>query len=89
MRSATINRGCQLSLNMGASYGIHAKTARGYVPLGSVWEGEDSDLLERLLSFYPRKRPEKILDATMNGGRFWRGSDRPVIGGSGCNCSGW
>ena len=49
-------------------------------PLGSVWEGEDSDLLERLLSFYPRKRPERILDATMNGGRFWRGSDRPVIG---------
>lgn len=80
MRSARISRGCQLSLNMGASYGIHAKTDRGYIPLGSVWEGEDSDLLERLLSFYPRKRPERILDATMNGGRFWRGSDRPVIG---------
>ena len=51
-----------------------------YAPLASVWHGEDAELLERLLCFYPRKRPRKILDATMNGGRFWRGSERAVIG---------
>src|SRR5574341_2230058 len=51
-----------------------------YAPLPSVWHGEDAALLERLLSFYPRKQPKRILDATVNGGRFWRGSDRPVIG---------
>ncbi len=37
-------------------------------------------MLERLLDFYPRRRPRRILDATVNGGRFWRGSKRPVIG---------
>jgi SAM-dependent methyltransferase len=51
-----------------------------YEPLASVWHGEDAGLIERLLSFYPRRRPRKILDATVNGGRFWRGSKRPVIG---------
>jgi SAM-dependent methyltransferase len=51
-----------------------------YAPLPSVWYGEDSELLERLLDFYPRKKPRRILDATLNGGRFWRGSNRPVIG---------
>ena len=51
-----------------------------YKPLPSIWEGEDSDLLERLLSFYPRTEPKRILDATVNGGRFWKGSTRPVIG---------
>lgn len=51
-----------------------------YAPLPSVWEGEDLELLEAMLSFYPRKRPQRILDATVNGGRFWRGSSRPVIG---------
>lgn len=51
-----------------------------YAPLPSVWSGEDSELLEKFLSFYPRKRPRRILDATVNGGRFWRGSKRPVIG---------
>ncbi len=51
-----------------------------YAPLPSVWEGEDSGLLERMLCFYPRKKPRRILDATVNGGRFWRGSTRPVIG---------
>ncbi len=45
-----------------------------------MWEGEDAELLERLLDFYPRQRPDRILDATVNGGRFWRGSTRPVIG---------
>jgi SAM-dependent methyltransferase len=53
---------------------------RGYDPLPSVWNGEDSILLEKMLGFYPRNRPRKILDATVNGGRFWRESKRPVIG---------
>src|SRR5271157_4480956 len=52
----------------------------GYDPPGSVWEGDDAELIERMLAFYPRKRPRRILDATVNGGRFWRGSKRPVIG---------
>ena len=52
----------------------------GYDPPGSVWEGDDAELLERMLAFYPRKRPKRILDATVNGGRFWRGSKRPVYG---------
>src|SRR2546421_7496161 len=51
-----------------------------YQPFGSVWYGEeDAELLERLLSFYPRKPPERILDATVNGGRVWRGSPRKVV----------
>jgi len=33
-----------------------------------------------MLDFYPRQTPKRILDATVNGGRFWRGSTRPVIG---------
>ncbi len=51
-----------------------------YAPLASVWAGDDAELLERLLHFYPRKKPRRILDATVNGGRFWRGSKWPVIG---------
>jgi len=51
-----------------------------YEPPASVWYGEDAELLQRLLGFYPRKRPRRILDATVNGGRFWRGSKTPVIG---------
>ena len=50
------------------------------MPLASVWYGEDAELLERLLDFYPRKKPRKILDATVNGGRFWRDSKRRIIG---------
>ncbi len=57
-----------------------AENDSGYAPLASVWFGEDAELLERLLDFYPRKRPRKILDATVNGDRFWRGSKRPVLG---------
>ena len=53
----------------------------GYQPLGSVWCGEDdAELLEQLLQVYPRERPRMILDATVNGGRFWRGSRRKVVG---------
>lgn len=51
-----------------------------YAPLPSVWYGEDAELLERLLDFYPRRKPRRILDATVNGGRFWQDSKRPVIG---------
>jgi SAM-dependent methyltransferase len=51
-----------------------------YAPLASVWYGEDAELLEQLLNFYPRKKPRKILDATVNGRRFWRNSKRRVIG---------
>ncbi len=53
---------------------------RKYRPLPSLWDGEDSELLEQMLDFYPRKPPKKILDATVNSGRFWRGSRRRVIG---------
>jgi hypothetical protein len=56
------------------------RKSSNYVPLPSVWEGEDADLLEKLINFYPRRKPKRILDATVNGGRFWRGSNRPVIG---------
>lgn len=57
-----------------------ARPAQTYQPLQSVWGGDDADLLERLLDFYPRTPPSRILDATVNGGRFWRGSTRPVLG---------
>jgi SAM-dependent methyltransferase len=33
-----------------------------------------------MLDFYPRKKPKRILDATINGGRFWRGNKRKIIG---------
>jgi SAM-dependent methyltransferase len=46
----------------------------------SVWHGDDTELLELMLDFYPRTPPQRILDATVNRGRFWRGSQRPVIG---------
>jgi SAM-dependent methyltransferase len=61
--------------------GVAEKAAdRKYDPLPSVWYGEDAALLERLLNFYPRERPKVILDATVNGGRFWRDSKRAVVG---------
>ncbi len=54
---------------------------KGYHPLDSVWYGEeDAELIEQFLAFYPRSEPRLILDATVNGARFWRGSSRPVIG---------
>ncbi len=51
-----------------------------YEPLPSIWSGDDAELLERMLCFYPKKEPQDILDATINEGRFWRGSRRRVIG---------
>ena len=49
-----------------------------YQPLSSIWEGNDAELLEAMLEFYPTIKPEPILDATYNTGRFWRGSKRKV-----------
>jgi SAM-dependent methyltransferase len=60
--------------------GTAAQEPPQYAPLASVWLRDDAELLEKLLSFYPRRRPKAILDATVNGGRFWRGSKRLVIG---------
>jgi len=52
----------------------------GYEPLASIWKGTDAELLEGMLCFYPHKRPKRILDATVNAGRFWQGSNRKVVG---------
>src|SRR4051812_35703586 len=41
-------------------------TTTGYAPLESVWSGSDAELIERMLDFYPRTRPEAIPDATVN-----------------------
>jgi hypothetical protein len=30
-----------------------------YAPLASVWEGDDAELLERLLTFYPLNAPRE------------------------------
>ena len=51
-----------------------------YDPLPSVWQGGDAELLEKMLRFYPKSPPDQILDATVNYGRFWKGSTRRVIG---------
>jgi hypothetical protein len=51
-----------------------------YAPLPSVWFGTDAELIEKMLCFYPHEDPVDILDATVNTGRFWRGSNRKVIG---------
>ena len=50
-----------------------------YSPISSVWEGNDVDLIENMLRFYPSIAPEPILDATYNRGRFWKGSTRQVV----------
>ncbi len=51
-----------------------------YDPLPSIWNGDDAELLDKMLNFYPRKKPKDILDATVNGGRIWRGLDWNFIG---------
>lgn len=50
-----------------------------YQPLSSVWEGSDGELIEAMLRFYATIKPEPILDATYNTGRFWKGSKRKVV----------
>ena len=52
----------------------------GYNPLPSVWFAEDAELIDKMLNFYPRRKPKKILDATVNGGRFWRRTNWNVVG---------
>lgn len=56
------------------------KEVAEYAPLASVWYGDDSELIELMLKFYPRRKPRKILDATVNRGRFWKRSTREVTG---------
>jgi hypothetical protein len=51
-----------------------------YRPLPSIWPGDDAELLERMLRFYPRHRARRVVDVTVNLGRFWRGSKRRVLG---------
>jgi len=51
-----------------------------YEPLPSIWHGTDAELLEKMLDFYPKRRPKLILDATVNAGRFWIGSRRKIVG---------
>lgn len=55
----------------------HARQSQDtdYQPLVSVWFGEDAELLEKKLDFYPRRPPERILDAMVNAGRSWIGSN--------------
>lgn len=57
-----------------------AEKKNGYDPLPSVWFGDDSELLDKMLHFYPHKKPKKILDATVNTGRIWRGLPWTVVG---------
>ena len=52
----------------------------GYDPLPSVWFGEDPELLDRMLRFYPRKEPKDILDATVNTARIWKGLSWQFVG---------
>lgn len=49
-----------------------------YYHLSSVWEKNDPELIEEMLSFYPTIDPEPILDSTYNQGRFWKTSTRRV-----------
>jgi SAM-dependent methyltransferase len=53
---------------------------RAYRPIPSVWDGDDCELLDLMLGFYPRRRPQRILDATVNAGRFWDGSSWDPVG---------
>jgi SAM-dependent methyltransferase len=60
--------------------GASGREETTFQTLASVWYGEDAELLDQMLAFYPRRAPELVLDATVNAGRFWRGSRRKVIG---------
>lgn len=44
------------------------------------WEEDDAQLIQRMVTFCPRRTPRLILDATVNTGRFRRNSGLPVIG---------
>lgn len=60
------------------AYRPDEKAKTTYAPLSSIWEGSDGELLEAIFKFYPTISPEPILDATHNGGRFWKDSARRV-----------
>jgi SAM-dependent methyltransferase len=77
-RAATVKE-CQPSLFPEVARNGNT-TQTGYDPLPSIWDGTDAELLEKMLGFYPHKTPGRILDATVNRGRFWVGSSRPVTG---------
>lgn len=47
-----------------------------YNAISSVWTGTDAALLDEMLDFYPVLEEGRILDATYNTGRIWRGSRR-------------
>jgi hypothetical protein len=51
-----------------------------YVPLYSVWEGTEPELMVRMIDQYAPKPLKSILDATINRGRIWEGLDLPVQG---------
>ena len=51
-----------------------------FQPLPSIWDGTDAHLLEQMLDFYPHRPPKRILDASVNTGRFWARSRRKIIG---------
>jgi DNA modification methylase len=53
--------------------------ATTYVPITSVWERSDGELLDAILDFYPTIAPEPILDATYNAGRIWMGARKRDI----------
>ena len=66
-------------LNGAATNGQTPEATAKYLPLSSVWEGSDQDLLEAIFGFYPTIDPSPILDATYNTGRMWKGSKRKVV----------
>ena len=70
----------QKGLPLGIPEAVGRDVKNGYDPLPSVWFGEDSELLDKMLHFYPHKIPKKILDATVNTGRIWRGLSWEVVG---------
>jgi SAM-dependent methyltransferase len=70
----------QRALPIGIAEPQNGTATSTYDPLPSVWFGEDSELLDKMLNFYPRKTPVDILDATVNGGRFWRGLPWKIVG---------
>src|SRR5262249_45449648 len=63
-------------------FGPTAPKANGnaYQTLPSLWLGTDTELLDIMLRFSPRRLPKRILDATVNAGRFWQGTDWKVTG---------
>jgi hypothetical protein len=69
-----------LFTEMDETFTENGEVGEDYRPLPSIWHGTDAELLERMLSFYPKQPPKRILDATVNAGRFWEGSERVING---------